>query len=252
MKTKLILTILVLSVLTPALTVPLGQAQRPGPQGGASVQAALGTAFTYQGQLKSGGMPVNGNCDFQFGLWDAASGGAQIGAAQTKTSIAVNNGFFTIVNLDFGAGAFQGDARWLAIAVRCPAGSGSYTPLTPRQVLTPAPYALALPGLWTQQNATSPNLIGGYSGNSVTGGVVGATIGGGGAAGSINRVTDNYGTVGGGSNNRAGGNYSLGGTIGQPDAGQVSNMPYILLGGYWGGAVARHCIYLPLVLRNYP
>ncbi|MGB9873233.1 MAG: hypothetical protein ACPLYD_16450, partial [Anaerolineae bacterium] len=37
-----------------------------------------------------------------------------------------------------------GDARWLAIAVRCPAGSGSYQPLTPRQALTAAPYALSL------------------------------------------------------------------------------------------------------------
>jgi hypothetical protein len=63
--------------------------------------------------------------------------------------------------------------------VRCPAGSGSYTGLGPRQALTATPYALALPGLWTEPNADSPNLIGGYSGNSVTGGVVGATIGGG-------------------------------------------------------------------------
>jgi hypothetical protein len=48
-----------------------------------------------------------------------------------------------------------------------------------------------------------PNLIGGYSGNSVTGGVRGATIGGG-ASSDLNRVTDDYGTVGGGAGNQAG------------------------------------------------
>ena len=41
-----------------------------------------------------------------------------------------------------------------------------------------------------EPNATSPNVIGGYSGNTVTSGVVGATIGGGGASGSANNVTD--------------------------------------------------------------
>jgi Chaperone of endosialidase len=53
---------------------------------------------------------------------------------------------------------------------------------------------------------TSPNVIGGFSGNAVLAGAVGATIGGGGesAFGSANRVTDDFGTVGGGSNNVAG------------------------------------------------
>jgi hypothetical protein len=51
---------------------------------------------------------------------------------------------------------------------------------------------------------STPNIIGGYSGNWVTSGVKGATIGGGGESGHTNRVTDNYGTVGGGANNLAG------------------------------------------------
>jgi hypothetical protein len=62
-----------------------------------------------------------------------------------------------------------------------------------------------------EPTATSPNVIGGFSGNNATAGVVGATIGGGGCSksacgpfGRPNRVTDNYGTVGGGFNNRAG------------------------------------------------
>ncbi len=92
--------------------------------------------------MKSGGSPVNGTCDFQFSLWDAASGGAQVGTTQTKTNVAVSNGLFT-VQLDFGS-VFTGDARYLAIAVRCPAGSGMYTNLSPRQALAATPYALGL------------------------------------------------------------------------------------------------------------
>lgn len=109
---------------------------------GTAASAPLSTSFTYQGQLKLSGGPVNGLCDFQFSLWDTASGGTQIASTQTKTNVSVTNGLFTIPDLDFGSAAFTGDARWLQIAVRYPAGSGSYTTLTPRQALTATPYAL--------------------------------------------------------------------------------------------------------------
>jgi len=137
-------TVFILFVVI-AVTTSLGgeqlRAQGPNPQGETTIQAALGTAFTYQGRLNKDGNPVSGTCDFQFSLWDALSGGTQIGSTITKYNVAVNNGFFT-EQLDFGASAFNGDARWLQIAVRCPAGSGSYTTLSPRQPLTAAPYAL--------------------------------------------------------------------------------------------------------------
>lgn len=108
-----------------------------------SVQAApLGTAFTYQGQLQKNGSPYNGTCSFQFSLWDAVSGGAQVGSTLTQTGVTVSNGLFT-VTLDFGTGVFTGDARWLQIAVQCSGDSG-YTTLSPRQALTAAPYALGL------------------------------------------------------------------------------------------------------------
>jgi len=55
-----------------------------------------------------------------------------------------------------------------------------------------------------EPKATSPDVIGGYSGNSVWTGAYAATIGGGGASGTANRVYDNYGAVGGGANNAAG------------------------------------------------
>ena len=81
------------------------------------------------------------DCDFQFSVWDALSGGASLGSDLTHTNVTVSNGLFT-VQIDFGANVFSGDARWLEIAVRCPAGSGNYATLSPRQPLTPAPYAM--------------------------------------------------------------------------------------------------------------
>jgi trimeric autotransporter adhesin len=166
----------------------------------------LGTGFTYQGQLIASGDPYSGTCDFLFGLYDAETSGTG-GGMLGMYYVPVNNGLFT-VQLDFGENVFQGDARWLEISVRCPAESGTYTLLAPRQSITPVPYALALPGLRTQQNTMSPNIIGGYVGNWVANDVFGATIGGGGHAGYENVVTDHYGTVSGGVENQAGDNTS--------------------------------------------
>ncbi len=229
------------AVVVLALAAGLVWAQEPQPpgegvqpQGEVGIQALMGTAFTYQGYLKKDGTPYNGNCDFVFSLWDAETGGNQVGSNQDKPNVSVSNGLFT-VQLDFGAGAFQGDARWLRVRVRCPAGGGDYTILEPRQPLTPAPYALALPGLWTQQNDTSPNLIGGYSGNSVTGGVVGATVGGGGISTSNNSISGNFGTVDGGLGNVASGYAAtVGGGAYNTASGDRSTVP----GGR--GAAATH------------
>ena len=57
-----------------------------------------------------------------------------------------------------------------------------------------------------EPNAISPNLIGGFNGNAVTIGAIGAVIAGGGANTLINSVTDDYGVVVGGDLNRAGDN----------------------------------------------
>ena len=101
---------------------------------------SLSSGFTYQGQLKSSDVPYTGTCDFTFALFDALTEGTEINTL-TLTNVNVDEGYFT-VQLDYGPNAFQGDNRWLEIAVRCPAGAGNYTPLTPRQFLSAAPYAL--------------------------------------------------------------------------------------------------------------
>jgi hypothetical protein len=57
-----------------------------------------------------------------------------------REDAAVSDGLFTLT-LDFGASAFAGNARWLEVAVRLGASTGVFTPLAPRQPLTPSPNA---------------------------------------------------------------------------------------------------------------
>lgn len=108
------------------------------------IALAQGPGFTYQGELQDNGAPVNDTCDFQFSLWDAATNGSQLGATEAETNVTVSNGRFAALLNDsdqFGPTPFNGAARWLAISLRCPAGSGDFTPLEPRQPLTATPYA---------------------------------------------------------------------------------------------------------------
>ena len=55
---------------------------------------------------------------------------------------------------------------------------------------------------------------------------------------------------GGGATAAVGGDYTLGGTAGQPDATVWSGGGYTLTGGFWGGVLVEHHIYLPLVMRS--
>jgi hypothetical protein len=59
-------------------------------------------------------------------------------------------------------------------------------------------------------------------------------------------------TVDGGGEYASGGDYVLGGSVGQPDAGLLAGEGYLLGGGFWGGAATLYRRYLPLVLRRAP
>ena len=107
-------------------------------------QMEMGTAFTYQGQLKQDGVPFQGTADIEFTLWGDETAGTRHGPILSKPGQAVVNGLFTVA-LDFEQGAFNGNARWLEIRAR--AGGGAFETLTPRQPLTPTPYALVAAGL---------------------------------------------------------------------------------------------------------
>ncbi len=111
-----------------------------------SAQAAdLGSSITYQGRLDMDGSPLTGEADLGFSLWDADVGGNQIGFGIAAAAVPIVDGVFTI-ELDFGAMAFVGDARWLEIKVASPP-AGPFVTLTPRQPLTAAPFALHTRGI---------------------------------------------------------------------------------------------------------
>jgi hypothetical protein len=91
------------------------------------------TAFTYQGQLQDGGTNVTGTNTMIFALYDAASGGSQVGKSITNI-VVLADGLYSI-DLDFGAGAFNGSARWVNVTF---AGET----VTPRGMIMAVPYAL--------------------------------------------------------------------------------------------------------------
>ena len=96
----------------------------------------MGTAFTFQGRLEGAGGPVTDSCDFDLSLWDDLVAGSQVGTPTPHPAVSVVDGLINLL-ADFGEEAFNSQARWLQIQVRCPAGAGTYTPLDPRQELTP-------------------------------------------------------------------------------------------------------------------
>lgn len=142
-----------LIALVALLTAAGAGAQAPQPQG-ATAQATANTTFTYQGKLTNSGAPVNAPTDFQFVLYNAPVGGAQLGTRVIKLDhVPVSNGLF-IVNLDFGA-VFDGAPAYLEVGVKPGGSSEAYSILSPRTALTGAPYALSLaPG--TTVNTTDP------------------------------------------------------------------------------------------------
>jgi hypothetical protein len=100
----------------------------------AYAETQAGTTFTYQGYLTDGGEPLDGVAALDFRLYDAPGGGELIGPVLTFDEVEVLNGYF-VVDLDFGAGAFDGNARWLQLRV-------NGQPLSPRQPMYAAPYSL--------------------------------------------------------------------------------------------------------------
>jgi len=135
-----------LAVMVAAAVLALGinWAQAEGAAAPVQTTAAqTSSAFTYQGQLVYNGTAVNGTCDLTFRLYDSAGNGAnQIGLNQQKPNVSVNDGLFT-VDLDFGDGAFSGDARYLQISINsCTNGASNVT--LPSIELKAVPYALGL------------------------------------------------------------------------------------------------------------
>jgi len=107
----------------------------------------VGTSFTYQGRLNDGGAPANGNYDLIFNLYDAPTNGNVLGTFSIFGAVPVADGQFTVeLNSygEFGANAFNGQARWLQIGVRTNSNNlmNPWIYLDPRQPLDCAPQAI--------------------------------------------------------------------------------------------------------------
>ena len=103
--------------------------------------APLGTAFTYQGQLKDSGQSANALYDLQFCLFDTSSNPIPLACAAEAGDVPVDAGLFSVA-LDFGSGVFNGQDRYLELSVRPAASAGAFTILAPRQLIRPTPEAL--------------------------------------------------------------------------------------------------------------
>ncbi|GAB4553614.1 MAG: hypothetical protein Tsb0013_16070 [Phycisphaerales bacterium] len=107
------------------------------------------SAFTYQGLLESGGVPVTDFVDIRFTLWDAETGGTQFGTLDVA-SIQPEDGVFS-VDLDFGTNPFStNEARWLQIEVS-PAEMNMYDNLG-RVALRATTYSLSTRGIEVRNN----------------------------------------------------------------------------------------------------
>ncbi|MHC4752579.1 MAG: PASTA domain-containing protein [Planctomycetota bacterium] len=101
--------------------------------------------FTYQGRLLESNVVANDVFDFQFKLFDDPNIilGNQLTSTIDVNDLDVIDGYFT-VELDFGSDPiiFDGNDRWLEVSVRPGDSTGSFTALSPRQEITPTPYAV--------------------------------------------------------------------------------------------------------------
>src|SRR5262245_20078099 len=103
---------------------------------GATATAQMSPTFTYQGEPKQRGVPVDGSVGMVARLYDSAIAGTLLGQ-QGLGNVPVSDGLFTVVlntGSEFGPTAFDSDQRWLEFVV------GGQV-LAPRQKLTAAPFA---------------------------------------------------------------------------------------------------------------
>lgn len=99
--------------------------------------------LAYQGRLTEAGNPATGTFEMQFKLFDTpdVGTGTQQGTTIIDPAVAANNGVFT-ATLDFGAAVFDGSPRYLEISVRKAGSTDPLRTLSPRQAITPVPYAM--------------------------------------------------------------------------------------------------------------
>lgn len=182
----------------------------PPDQGGINASDTVRSGFSYQGRLTDKlGNPLDGQYNMVFQLWDALTGGSQVGSDIAVNNVDVDNGLFNVI-LDVSHSDFNGQGLWIRTKV------GDEW-LTPRQEILPVPYAMSLvpgakvvgdqsgsvlrvensgTGIWARATAPDQCAIFGYAA-ATTGwsvGVAGDTYSSEGAG----VVATNFATTGGG------------------------------------------------------
>jgi hypothetical protein len=135
-KLRSLVTLLILGALT------------PWPALSQQDDALTRTGFIYQGQLTEEGVPATGSYTFRITLYTAQTGGDELGSLVIE-DVVLTNGLFR-AQLNFDRAAIGDHEIWLEIAVRSTSSVEAYSVLSPRQRLTPTPYAIfAQEGRWS-------------------------------------------------------------------------------------------------------
>jgi trimeric autotransporter adhesin len=206
-----------------------------------AVAAQVPDKINYQGKLTNpGGQPINGPVSMVFKLYSGPSGGSAL-YTETQT-VTVSNGIFNVA-----IGAVTPLALLFDIPYYLGITAGTDAEMTPREAVLTSPYAFQALNATNATTAASAqglaaadvvtilsggtrvlqlqsvaggtfgstatvNVLGGSPLNTISAGVVAATIAGGGGteegAPLPNSVQADYGTVGGGAGNTASGSFS--------------------------------------------
>lgn len=189
------------------------------------VEAQVPETIHWQGYLTGEAGPLNGPVDLVIRLYEVKAGGTALYFKDT-TGVVADEGVVHVPLTSLSDVQFDGP---LFLGLEVNGGQE----LVPRSPLGGVPYALAVRGLRTRRAelegfAGSVNVVLGASNNVMDADILGATISGGG--GSIqtreypNRVTGNFGTIGGGYGNTAGNTDAIGGGTGNQASGGAATI----------------------------
>ncbi|MBY0111368.1 MAG: tail fiber domain-containing protein [Phycisphaerales bacterium] len=101
-----------------------------------------GSSFIYQGRLTSSGTNYSGPADFRLTIFDRKTDGVAVSPVVEQRNVNVTGGVFSLQIPSDPSAFVNAPDRYLQVEVRTPAGSGDFTPLTPRERIGQVPAAM--------------------------------------------------------------------------------------------------------------